>query len=361
MRPAGPRFARIPGLHAKTTPLAADEPRILAHPSAAPARPGAPRARRLPTPGQWLAIVVLSLTGVAAFGLAPDTTLETIPTRKVERPLPLPALAPADDDAVYWREERVQRGDTIGSLLARAGVDDAGAMQFLRTDPAARPLYQLRPGRPVRVAVDADGALLALRFHTNAGDMLAIERGAENAFRAQRTAVTEDVRTTLRTGEIRSSLFGAADAAGIPDAVTVALADVFAGDIDFYHDLRRGDRFGVVYEERFVDGEPVGTGRILAAEFENRGALLRVFLWRDPEGNEAYFTESGRSARGAFLNRRWSSRASRRASRSRASTRSCSSGARTRASTTRRRPARRCARPPTASSRSRAVRAATAT
>jgi murein DD-endopeptidase MepM/ murein hydrolase activator NlpD len=281
--------------------LAADEPRILAHPSAAPAASGWPRARRLPSPGQWLAIVVLSMTGVAAFGLAPDTTLETIPTRKVERPLPLPALAPADDDAIYWREERVQRGDTIGSLLARAGVDDAAAMQFLRTDPVARPLYQLRHGRPVRVAVDADGALLALRFHTSAGDMLAIERGGEDAFRAQRTAVAEDVRTTLRTGEIRSSLFGAADLAGIPDAVTIALADVFAGDIDFYHDLRRGDRFGVVYEERFVDGEPVGTGRILAAEFENRGALLRVFLWRDPEGNEGYFTESGRSARGAFL------------------------------------------------------------
>jgi murein DD-endopeptidase MepM/ murein hydrolase activator NlpD len=174
-------------------------------------------------------------------------------------------------------------------------------MQFLRTDPVARPLYQLRPGRPVRVAVDADGGLLALRFHTSAGEMLAIERGGESAFHAQRTAATEDVRTTLRTGEIRSSLFGAADSAGIPDAVTIALADVFAGDIDFYHDLRRGDRFGVVYEERFVDGEPVGTGRILAAEFENRGAVLRVFLWRDPEGNEGYFTESGRSARGAFL------------------------------------------------------------
>ena len=112
----------------------------------------------------------------------------------------------------------MQRGDTIGSLLARAGVDDAAAMQFLRTDPVARPLYQLRPGRPVRVAVDADGGLLALRFHTSAGEMLAIERGGESAFHAQRAAAAEDVRTTLRTGEIRSSLFGAADSAGIPDA-----------------------------------------------------------------------------------------------------------------------------------------------
>ena len=109
------------------------------------------------------------------------------------------------------------------------------------------------------------------------------------------------MRTTLRSGEIRSSLFGAADAAGIPDAVIVALADVFAGDIDFYHDVRRGDRFTVVYEARFVDGEPAGTGRILAAEFINRGIAHRAFYWRDDDGNSGYFTDNGRSARSAFL------------------------------------------------------------
>ena len=64
----------------------------------------------------------------------------------------------------------------------------------------------------------------------------------------------------MAAGEIRSSLFAAADAAGLPDAVTLQMADVFAGDIDFYHDLRRGDRFTVVYEMRYVDGEPVGAG-----------------------------------------------------------------------------------------------------
>lgn len=244
---------------------------------------------------------MLSMSGVAAFGLAPDTTLETVPTRNVERALPAPALAESDEAAVtYWREERVRRGDTIGSLLARAGVDDPDALQFLRTDPAARPLYQLRPGRPVRVAVDNDGDLVALKFHTDAGDMLAIERG-DDSFHATRGPATEELRTMLRSVEIRSSLFGAADAAGIPDQVTVALTDVFAGDIDFYHDVRRGDRFTVVYEARFVDGEPAGTGRILAAEFESSGATLRAFYWRDADGNEGYYTDTGRNARSAFL------------------------------------------------------------
>lgn len=290
-----------PDSYEDPAPLAPSKPPILAQPPAATRGSGAHHARGLPSPGQWLALAVLSLSGVAAFGLAPDTVLESVPTHAIERVLPRPALAGSGDDtATYWREERVQRGDTIGSLLARAGVDDPDAMQFLRTDSGARPLYQLRPGRPVRVAVDDEGGLVAMKLLTSAGDMLTIER-ANGEFRTQRSPVTEEVRTMLRSGEIRSSLFGAADAAGIPDAVTTALADVFAGDIDFYHDLKRGDRFTVVYEARFVDGEPVGTGRILAAEFENRGTTLRAFYWRDGDGDAGYYTDSGRSSRSAFL------------------------------------------------------------
>ncbi len=290
-----------PELSGPFEPLAAIEPQILAQPSTAASGRVPVRPRRLPSPGQWLALAVLSLSGVAAFGLAPDTVLESVPTHFVERALPLPTFADQDAQGeTYWREERVQRGDTIGSLLARAGVEDADAMQFVRTDGAARPLYQLRPGRPVRVAVDDAGELIALKFHTNAGEMLSIER-VDGGFSAERSAATEEVRTVLRSGEIRTSLFAAADEAGIPDAVTIALAEVFAGDIDFYHDIQRGDRFTVVFEARFVAGEPVGTGRILAAEFSNRGKTLRVFHWRDADGNDGYYSGDGRSARGAFL------------------------------------------------------------
>ena len=242
----------------------------------------------------------MSLSAVAAFGTAPDTVLDTVPTRVVERVLPRPAIPDDDDRATYWREERIQRGDTLGSLLARAGVNDAEAMQFLRTDAAARPLYQLKPGRAVQVAVDGDGDLVALRFLTNAGDRLVIER-QDNGFTSERSAPREEIRTTLRSGEIVSSLFGAADAAGIPDRVIGALSDIFAGELDFYHDVQRGDRFTVVYEMRYVDGEVVGSGRILAAEFVNKGKPHRAFYWRDADGTGNYYTDIGRNARSSFL------------------------------------------------------------
>jgi murein DD-endopeptidase MepM/ murein hydrolase activator NlpD len=253
------------------------------------------------SPGQAFAITVLCLAGVAAFGITPETTLDTTAVRAVSRALPVPAIAPAGvSNDRYWREERVQRGDTIGSLLARAAVDDSEAMEFLRTDPSARALYQLRPGRALKVATDDDGRLLGLRFLDANGEVLSIEHSA-SGFTAQRQAPPDDTRLTLRAGEIQSSLFAAADDAGLPDSITLALADVFGGDIDFYHDLRRGDRFVVLYETRYVDGEPAGTGRIIAAEFVNRGIALHAFLWRSPEGSEGYYDETGRSSRKSFL------------------------------------------------------------
>jgi murein DD-endopeptidase MepM/ murein hydrolase activator NlpD len=277
--------------------LPAHKLRILSQPIRALARAIA----HLVSPGQALAIVVLGLAGVAAFGITPDTSLDTLSVRRISRALPLPALDSAmGKEEPYWREERVQRGDTIGSLLARASVVDAEAMAFLRTDPDARALYQLRPGRPLQVATDDDGRLTGLRFLAANGQLLSVYR-AGNAFAAKRAAPPDDTRLTLRAGEIESSLFAAADDAGLPDSVTLGLADIFGGEIDFYHDLRRGDRFAVLYETRYVDGEPSGTGRVLAAEFENGGKAYRAFLWRAPDGSESYYNEDGRNARNAFL------------------------------------------------------------
>ena len=174
--------------------------------------------------------------------------------------------------------------------------------------------------------------------------MLTITRDAA-AFAAQTSAPVVETRVEMRSAEIRSSLFGAADDANLPDAVTLELADVFGGDIDFYHDLRRGDRFTVVYETRFVDGEPAGAGRILAAEFVNRGVSLHAYLWTADDGTSGYYDENGRSLRKAFL-------------RSPLAFSRITSGftiarfhpilqnwSRTRAPTSRRRSARRCARP----------------
>jgi len=245
-------------------------------------------------------VLLMSLGVVAAFGLAPDTTLSDIPTQFVKRDLALPEFAATPPTAGYWREERIQRGDTLGSVLARLSVVDAPALNFLHVDVRARPLYQLKPGKSVRVQTDDDGHLLALAYLAQGGEVLAVRRTGDG-FVAESAAPREAVRLEMRSGEIRSSLFAAADAVALPDAITSQIADVFSGDIDFHHDLRRGDRFAVVYEMREVDGQPVGPGCVVAAEFVNKGTARRAFLWRSAEDGEGYYAEDGKSQRKAFL------------------------------------------------------------
>ena len=250
------------------------------------------------------AIALLALGIVAAFGLAPDTVLETVSTQRITRDLALPAVTVVATGEGYWREEQVRRGDTLGSVLARLGVDDASAQNFLRTDAATRALYRLRPGRSLRAETDADGRLIALRSLVPGGELLAVDRipdRADAGFIARSASPAAATGLELRANEIRTSLFAAADAVGLPDAVTTQFAELFSGDVDFLHDLRRGDRFTVVYETRRLDGETAGTGRIVAAEFVGKGVAHRAFLWRSAAGVEGYYAEDGSSIRKAFL------------------------------------------------------------
>ena len=245
------------------------------------------------------AILLTALSGVAAFGLAPGTTTEIVPTQRITRDLVQPKIAALAVDDTYWREELVRRGDTLGAILARLDVDDVAAQRFLRTDARARLLYQLRPGKALRVRTDADGRVLSLRYPSQDGEVLAIDRvGGDFSVRSMHPETA--VSLELRASEVRSSLFAAADAVELPDAVTSQLADIFSGDIDFLHDLRRGDRFSVLYEMRRGEGDPVA-GQIIAAEFVNKGVTYRAFLWRSSDGTDGYCDEGGRSLRKAFL------------------------------------------------------------
>ena len=249
----------------------------------------------------FAAVLLLPFIGVvAAFGIAPDTVTDPVVRKQVVQELELPAPnAVAGEDESYWKEERTQHGDTLAELMARLGVEDAPALQFLRSTAATRTLYQLAPGKTVRAQVDGDGRLLALRYQ-NGGKVLSVERRGDT-FSATEAAADLERRVQMKSGEIRSSLFAATDAAGLSDAIATQVADIFSTDIDFHRDLRRGDHFSVVYEMFYDRGEPVRSGRVLAAEFINVGKLYRAVYFQYSESQGGYYTPDGRNIRKAFL------------------------------------------------------------
>jgi len=238
---------------------------------------------------------------VAAFGIAPDTSTERVALKEItqEIALSVPPVV-ALDDAPYWREERVQRGDSIASLLARLQVEDAAALNFLRTDRRARGLYELVPGRTLRAVTTGAGQLLSLHYLKADGSELVLRRD-QDAFSFSLEQPTTVTQLQMASGEIQSSLFAAMDRAGLSDAAAVQLADIFSSEIDFHRDLQPGDRFSVVYEAEFSNGEFIRSGRILAAEFINAGEQHRALYFEDSEGRGGYYTPDGKNVRKAFL------------------------------------------------------------
>lgn len=263
-------------------------------------RPHARHSRR-----HWpLIVAALPFFGVvAAFGIAPDTVPEPTELQHVVEDIALPALTPAtgeEDVSRFWREERIQRGDTVASLLSRLSVNDPEAVAYLLQAKDVRSLYQLIPGRSIRVVTTDEGRLESLSYLNTDGRRLHVTR-SDNGFSASEEVPQTEQWIMQSSGEIETSLFAATDVAGIPEIIALQLAEIFSSDVDFHRDLRSGDRFSVVYEALAADGEFVGFGRVLAAEFMNQGNAFRAVFYRDDKGRNGYYTPEGRNMRKAFL------------------------------------------------------------
>jgi len=266
----------------------------------------------------FLTLCAFGAAGVAP--LAPDAS--DLPVTKITEQLQLPtldaqlqALEARDEKYVY--EEKVQRGDTLGNLLHRLGVDDAAANKFIKSDPTARLVMQLKAGRTVRAQINEEGELQWLQTNIpekvdNAVQLKKVtvvrksaqsENGDEldSLFSATEAKVPLERRVEMKSGEITSSLFAATDAAQIPDAIANQLVEMFSTDVDFSSDLRSGDHFQLLYETFWQNGEMVSTGKVLAGEFNNAGRSYQAVWFSEAKGGGSYYGFDGKSMKKAFL------------------------------------------------------------
>jgi murein DD-endopeptidase MepM/ murein hydrolase activator NlpD len=250
---------------------------------------------------------------VAAFGTASSALeLQTVPQQTVVEQLAIEPIAAAllseaspETPATFVREERIGRGDTVASLLNRLGVQDDAAFAFLLQAREAQAIFrQLRPGKVMTARVGDNGSLQELIFPLNSNkdiDRVLLVQRKGDSFTALEQNQHLETQTEIKSGEISYSLFGATDAAGIPDGIATQIADIFGGDIDFHRDLRKGDRFSLTYETLMHLGRPVRSGRILAAEFVNAGKTYRAIWFQGGGGQGGYYTADGKNMRKAFL------------------------------------------------------------
>lgn len=257
---------------------------------------------------RWLlAFSSIPLFGIyAAFGIAPQTVTQDIVVSNVIEEIAMPQTVTRQarfnlSNESFWQADQVRRDDTLASLMRRLSINNTEATDFLHHDASASALSsQLRPGHFVKAQVNQDGELLKLEYEIDSDTTLKVGR-TTSGYQAQTAALNAETHQLLKSAEINSSLFAATDAADIPDSIAMQVADIFSGEIDFHSDLRKGDRFSVVYEADYNNGNLIKTGKVLATEFTNNGKTYRAFMYRNPEGQTNYFTPEGKSLHKSFL------------------------------------------------------------
>lgn len=240
-----------------------------------------------------LILVALTVGALIIFGPSgPDLEARTAP---IEIGTPQPRIhIPVRDriDAV------IATGETVSSLLGNYFTPQE-IHDLSQKSKSVFPLSRICAGQPYRICT-SDGKFESFTYEIDSAEQLVVRRD-KGQLTVEKEPIEYQVRTQLVHGMVESSLFEAVAKAGETSELATALADIFAWDIDFIRDLRSGDTFTALVEKRFREGKPAGYGRVLAAEFRNKGELYRAFYYKDGDHAASYYDEKGRSVRKAFL------------------------------------------------------------
>jgi murein DD-endopeptidase MepM/ murein hydrolase activator NlpD len=250
----------------------------------------------------FVSLSTLPLLGVVtAFGLVSESDLGLAEPSATIEEIVLPPMVESGHTATsFWRNDRVQRGDTVAAILARLNVSDVAAINYLVSDPETASFRTLAIGKEAQAETSASGELISLRFLDNDDRPIEI-RKQNGVFLTKSDTVALEKRLFVRTGEIKTSLYAATDAAGLPETAANQLTELFGGDIDFHHDIKPGDKFTVVYEMNYSNGALVNTGHIQAAEFVNQGRSHRAIYFSKDGKSGGYYTPEGKNVEKAFL------------------------------------------------------------
>ena len=256
----------------------------------------------LSTRSAWILQVGLLLIVGALASVPRESELQAQIPQAQPAPVVSESVAPAPDQAnlaFSTIEVVVSRNDTMDQLFRRFELNLAD-LASLRGLPELRSqLDRLQPGELLRLT-HRDGELVALERKLSDSETLKVTRD-EQGFISDVLENPLEVHTRTASATIDSSLFQAVANANLDERVAFELAEIFQYDIDFVLDIQSGDRFTVVYEEVFQDGERLRTGNVLAAKFINEGREYRAVRYVDDKGHGEYFTPDGRSLRKAFI------------------------------------------------------------
>jgi murein DD-endopeptidase MepM/ murein hydrolase activator NlpD len=245
----------------------------------------------------------LQITGIEAYS-GDDSPVQTsiaVPVAGETAITPDEVSDPyADTAGEQWHTIEIKSGDNLADIFSREGISPQQLYKIMNLGGAAHNLTKIYPGQTLRLLTDNESGLIKLEYQIDKMNLLEVRRTGD-IFEISTTYHTPERHITNASGFINSSLFLAAQKAGLSDNMTMELASIFGWDIDFALDIRKGDKFVVLYDELYLEGEKVGEGHILAATFINQGKTYQAVRYTDESGVTEYYSPDGKNMRKAFL------------------------------------------------------------
>lgn len=196
---------------------------------------------------------------------------------------------------------RLSGSNTFYQIMSVLNVPGVVSQEIERK---ARPFFDLRrlkQGTVLRVFT-VDERLSRIEYRINEYQMLVVKDTAEpDVYSVEKSELAHETRQATITGTIENSLYEDGLKAGADSRMIANLTDIFAWDIDFASDIRKGDRFNILSEMLYVEGKPVRTGRILGAEMVNGGKKYTAIYFEGKGGEGSYFNAEGKSLRRSLL------------------------------------------------------------
>lgn len=199
-----------------------------------------------------------------------------------------------------WKNVEVESGDSLSAIFTQVGLSDQDLFRVLNSSDEAKVLNRLYPGYQLDFKIPGEGELEQLRVLKSPleGYLFTLN---ENSYEVESIINTPQIAQSFKVGTIADSLFMAGQREKIPTITIMEMANIFGGVIDFILDPRAGDDFSILYEQKYLDGEFIGNGEILATQYTNQGTTFIAVRYIDEEGDAGYYNINGESMRKTFL------------------------------------------------------------
>lgn len=217
-----------------------------------------------------------------------------------------PRYFPAEEEKGFTKKITIESGDVFATVMEKAQVPTSTWNIILQASQDIYDFSNIRADKTIFFTYEKKtNDLVQLMYPINDLEELYVKKDTSTStpdiWSAERKKINYEIKLKTFKGEISTFLYQDALTLGINEGTVLEFAEIFEYAIDYAYDIRVGDKFQFVVEERYRDGKYVMPGRVLAGKFVNASTTNLAYYFEENDDNMGYFDDKGRALQKMFL------------------------------------------------------------